>query len=344
MKKILALILCLILLFSLSACGGKDKETGSTPQSGIEITLGKLPENPPAKPAYVEVGENGSRTEDEVGFQLELPEIGEKIAVFETSMGTIYMRLFPESAPITVTNFVGLIESGYYNGVSFHRVIDGFMIQGGDPDGTGSGGTSVWGGKFEDEFNANLLNIRGSLSMANSGLGTNGSQFFINQNNTPVSKSNYDYNTLYKQLEDQNAEALKEQYELYKNDEQYKEYFKDYADADAYVKGAIDQYIGESMILSDTVSDEAWALYKKYGGNIHLDGAFKGGYGGHSVFAQVFKGMSVVDSIAAVETDSNDKPVNAVIVNRAYTTTVTEEILANPDGATPINEGGVIVP
>jgi cyclophilin family peptidyl-prolyl cis-trans isomerase len=109
------------------------------------------------------------------------PEAGDKVAVIETTLGTIKIRLFPEKAPKTVENFVGLIEKGYYDGIIFHRVIPDFMIQGGDPTGTGRGGESLWGGKFEDEFSPDVKNIRGALSMANSGPNTNGSQFFIVQ-------------------------------------------------------------------------------------------------------------------------------------------------------------------
>ncbi len=328
MKRIIALILTLIMVFGLAACGGSEDSVSSDNSSTDKYpTMGKLPDNPPTKPTFTEVSENGSRTEDPVGFQLDLPEIGEKIAVFETSKGTIYMRLFPESAPITVANFVGLIECGYYNGITFHRVIDGFMIQGGDPEGTGMGGTSVWGDSFEDEFNANLLNIRGSLSMANSGANTNGSQFFINQNSTPVSRQNYDYQTMYDGFYEVNAEALKQEYETYKDQLQGQ-----YPDAESYVKGVIDAHIGKNMIFSDDVSSKAWELYRKHGGNIHLDGAFKRGYGGHSVFAQVFSGMSVVDAIAGVKVDAtSNKPLEDVVITKAYTTTVTEEILAKAD-------------
>ncbi|MDH5597433.1 MAG: peptidylprolyl isomerase [Candidatus Peregrinibacteria bacterium] len=109
------------------------------------------------------------------------PEQGEQIVVMETSNGTIKIRLFPDFAPKTVENFVGLIEKGYYDGLIFHRVIPDFMVQGGDPTGTGRGGESLWGGKFEDEFSPNLKNVRGALSMANAGPDTNGSQFFIVQ-------------------------------------------------------------------------------------------------------------------------------------------------------------------
>lgn len=116
-----------------------------------------------------------------VGYQLNPPEAGEEIAVLTTNYGTIKIRLFPDAAPKAVENFKTHIEEGYYDGLTFHRVIDGFMIQGGDPLGNGTGGESIWGEPFEDEFNKDLLNIRGSLAMANSGPDTNGSQFFINQ-------------------------------------------------------------------------------------------------------------------------------------------------------------------
>ncbi len=105
----------------------------------------------------------------------------DKIAVLETNMGTIEVLLFPEVAPKTVENFVGLIEKGYYDGIIFHRVIKDFMIQGGDPTGTGMGGESIWGHSFEDEFSDEARNFCGALSMANAGPNTNGSQFFIVQ-------------------------------------------------------------------------------------------------------------------------------------------------------------------
>ncbi len=100
-------------------------------------------------------------------------------ATIETNKGSFQVALFPELAPKTVENFVTLGKQGYYNGVIFHRVIPDFMIQGGDPSGTGMGGESIYGKKFEDEFNLELFNINGALSMANAGPNTNGSQFFV---------------------------------------------------------------------------------------------------------------------------------------------------------------------
>lgn len=115
--------------------------------------------------------------------QLQPPKKGEKVAVLHTTKGDITLRLFPELAPKAVENFTKHIEDGYYNGVIFHRVIPQFMIQGGDPQGTGMGGESIWGKGFETEANENLIHIRGALSMANTGMpNSNGSQFFIVQN------------------------------------------------------------------------------------------------------------------------------------------------------------------
>lgn len=113
--------------------------------------------------------------------QLNLPKAGEEVAIIKTNYGDIKLRLFPEIAPKAVENFKTHVKNGYYDGVTFHRVINDFMIQGGDPEGTGRGGESIWGRPFEDEFNIYYRNIRGALSMANAGPGTNGSQFFIVQ-------------------------------------------------------------------------------------------------------------------------------------------------------------------
>jgi peptidylprolyl isomerase len=109
-----------------------------------------------------------------------------KTAVLETTQGNIEIKLMPEVAPKAVENFTKLIEKGYYNGLIFHRVIKQFMIQGGDPTGTGRAGDSVWGEPFEDEVNPGVKFDRpGILAMANSGPNTNGSQFFITTVATP---------------------------------------------------------------------------------------------------------------------------------------------------------------
>ena len=111
--------------------------------------------------------------------QLDLTKAEGPQATIKTSLGEVRVQLFAKLAPKTVKNFVELAKKGYYNGVLFHRVIPDFMIQGGDPTGTGRGGESIYGEAFEDEFSDQLFNFNGALSMANAGPNTNGSQFFI---------------------------------------------------------------------------------------------------------------------------------------------------------------------
>ena len=128
--------------------------------------------------------------EKELHFpQVDIEAVDGPIATIKTNLGDMRIKLFPEHAPKTVANFIALSKDGYYDGVIFHRIIKDFMIQGGDPTGTGMGGESIYGESFEDEFLEELYNVRGALSMANAGPNTNGSQFFIVQNqHLPYSK------------------------------------------------------------------------------------------------------------------------------------------------------------
>jgi len=108
------------------------------------------------------------------------------IVILETTQGNITLELFPHIAPKAVENFLGHVKTGYYDGTIFHRIIKGFMIQGGDPTGTGRGGESIWNKPFDDEFSPNVtFNRKGLLAMANAGPRTNGSQFFITTVPTP---------------------------------------------------------------------------------------------------------------------------------------------------------------
>lgn len=106
--------------------------------------------------------------------------------ILHTNEGDITLKLFPQIAPKACENFTSLAKKGYYDGTTFHRVIKGFMIQGGDPSATGAGGESIWGKPFEDEFKPNIVfDKAGILAMANRGANTNGSQFFITVAPTP---------------------------------------------------------------------------------------------------------------------------------------------------------------
>jgi peptidylprolyl isomerase len=120
------------------------------------------------------------------GIYREASGMGGKTVVLETNQGKIEIKLMPDAAPKACENFEKLVEKGYYDGLIFHRVIKGFMIQGGDPTGSGRGGESIWGTPFEDEVTPNIQFDRpGLLAMANAGPNTNGSQFFITTAKTP---------------------------------------------------------------------------------------------------------------------------------------------------------------
>lgn len=185
--------------------------------------------------------------------QLDVVKAEGPVAHIKTNHGVLNVKLFPEIAPRTVANFVALSKDGYYDGIIFHRIIKDFMIQGGDPTGTGMGGESIYGGSFEDEFSMEAFNLRGALSMANAGPNTNGSQFFIVQN------QNFPYNA--KELE----------------------------------RGGWPKQIAEA--------------YVDNGGTPHLDQR-------HTVFGHLMDTASfdVLDTIAAVATDSADRPHEDVVI------------------------------
>ncbi len=136
------------------------------------------------------------------------------VAVIEIeNFGTVRAVLFDKEAPKTVENFITHAENGYYDGLTFHRIINDFMIQGGDPKGDGTGGESIWGGSFEDEFSDSLYNFRGALSMANSGKDTNGSQFFIVQSADGSQYTDQYFDQTEKANKKSPSQKAKEQYE-----------------------------------------------------------------------------------------------------------------------------------
>jgi peptidyl-prolyl cis-trans isomerase A (cyclophilin A) len=183
-KKLTMASVALLAVFTLVACGSK--KTEDTTSSSKATTTSSAP----AKPTSEELN------------KLDLPQLDPGVAADEdlvelqTTDGNIEIKLFPKQAPLAVANFLGHAKEGYYNGTIFHRIIKGFMIQGGDPEGTGAGGQSIWKGKdgakdsgngFKNEISDQLYNLNGALSMANAGPDTNGSQFFINQNTSDQS-------------------------------------------------------------------------------------------------------------------------------------------------------------
>ena len=274
MKKICTLCAALLVTLSLAACA-----SGPTAAEQVIGTEGTV--------AMEDLTPSSDADKEAIGYQLEAPEAGEEICVLKTNYGDIKLRFFPDAAPKAVYNFKSLALSGYYDGLTFHRVIENFMIQGGDPNGDGTGGESVWGEAFEDEFNDNLLNIDGSVSMANAGANTNGSQFFINA--TGGMSTDWDY---YQQIYDQYKENA--------------EYF------DA---------MGVNTVDMSKVTDAVKKLYEENGGNPNLDGYYSTGGTGHTVFAQVFEGMENVYALSQVDTDSSDKPVEDMVIQSVEITT-----------------------
>ena len=178
-KKVIllgAVVLC------MTGCGSKNKE-GENESTKIETTQSPEGNTSPEVTPEAEVREEPSFTKTARKLtQFKELKKGDTIAeIVVKDYGTMKIKLFPKQAPKAVENFITHSKDGYYNGVTFHRVLEDFMIQGGDPKGNGTGGESIWGTSFEDEFSDDLYPYRGALCMANSGSNTNGSQFFIVQ-------------------------------------------------------------------------------------------------------------------------------------------------------------------
>ena len=277
-KKILSglgmAILLVVMLFLLTGCGKKDKASVTIEkEDGTKITIeteGDFFNKDKEKSESKEVSNNHDKNEEEnmeeidlntfdfgaaAEKQLSMPEKGETIAImYVKGYGEMHMKFFEDVAPKATENFITHAKEGYYDGLTFHRVINEFMIQGGDPEGTGMGGESIWGKGFGVELHPSLVPYRGSLCMAMSSLPDSiGSQFFITQ-------ANYS--------EDMNAML---------------------------------EYYGYPVKLLEE--------YKNHGGYLSL-------YLQYTVFGQVYQGLDVLDKIAAVSTDTNDKPLEEVIIEK----------------------------
>ena len=255
MKKLLYLSLSLLLLTVLTGC-----ENIRRAIRGNDYADSQAQTNSSSAAKSYQQELKKALSADGSAFPQLTKNVSEKEAeaILHTSMGDITIKLFPKYAPLAVNNFLTHAKKGYYNGLTFHRVISDFMIQSGDPNGDGTGGESIWKGNnpkidsgkgFANEISAYLYNLRGALAMANTGANTNGSQFYINQNPRNESSS---------------------------------------LSTNSYPKPIISTYAN--------------------GGNPSLDGNY-------TVFGQVIEGMDVVDKIATVNTDSNDKPTSAITIN-----------------------------
>lgn len=296
MKRILTMVLASAMLLSVAGCA--NKTDGEVPVPSEETSSAAPVELPPDEPE--EAADKFAARFNEM-----LAGTGEfdknPIAEIETSEGMIKVRLFPSEAPKAVENFVTHSKAGFYDGLAFHRVIKEFMLQGGDPNGDGTGGESIWGGKFEDEFTDYMHNFRGALSMANSGPASNGSQFFIVQSTSAYVDSADEKNAalnLYMNRELQKAQQqlLEMQLAGKSMDEQ-----------DAFIE-AVNTMLSEKQQTGVTkeYADKLAPViekYKKEGGTPFLD--YK-----HTVFGYVIEGMDVVDKIAELDTGETDAQGN----------------------------------
>jgi cyclophilin family peptidyl-prolyl cis-trans isomerase len=280
-KKLILMLTVATMLFGATACG---KTQTGTDSNDTEVTSEALNAESATEETTLseeEQAELDALYQPATEFpQLEGVKVGDTIATIHTSKGDIKVWFFPDYAPKAVENFVTHAKEGYYDGVSFHRVIENFMIQSGDPTGTGAGGESIWGEPFGVERSFELRHFRGALCMAKTSAEISiGSQFYIVQNNG---------------LDDSTKSQL--------------EQIKGQLDQVFYEDGDKKLTIGETY-FPETVIDE----YLKNGGTPALDMQY-------TVFGQVYEGMDVVDAIAAVEkTTGSDgaesKPVEDVIIS-----------------------------
>ena len=257
MILLFSIILLAVLLVVLTGCGNKEeKVTETKTNTTVNNTNSVSNNNETSKERVVDTIDYKEAAEK----QMSMPEEGETIAILHIKdYGDVKVKFFEDVAPKAVENFITHAKEGYYNGLTFHRIINEFMIQGGDPEGTGMGGESIWGEGFGTELDYNLVPYRGSLCMAMSSLPNSiGSQFFITQAH-------------------------------------YNESMEDYLKQSGYPEGLIQEY-GD------------------YGGYLSL-------YLQYTVFGQVFEGIEVVDKVAAVKTNNNDKPLEDVVIESIEVTT-----------------------
>ena len=305
MKRLFAGLLALALAVPMAACNGQGDASSSAPASSAPSSASEASsaasQAASSEAAVPEISfPVGKPIEDREDVAQRVADAlngagkyaNNPVATIETSEGTVKIRLFPQEAPRTVENFVTHAKDGYYDGLDFHRVINDFMIQGGDPKGDGTGGESIWGGGFEDEFSDVLHNFRGALSMAHSEMpSSNGSQFFIVQSKSPLPESQREgvLLTMYMQRELNNAnvtllQAMKDNKTAGELDQLTEE-----------LNGALQekQAAGVPQWFRDGLTP-VLDRYGAEGGAYYLDYV-------HTVFGYVIEGMDVVDAIAALD-------------------------------------------
>ncbi|MGN0617879.1 MAG: peptidylprolyl isomerase [Ruminiclostridium sp.] len=274
----------------VSGCSGKAESTYTFPEDYQRISA----------PQEVTI-ENSSEQGNSGEVKLESGDIYAVISIKD--YGDIKVKLYPDEAPYAVQNFIELANKGTYNGRNFHRVISGFMAQGGSENGDGTGGTSAEGGSFKNEINTSLRHYYGAFCYA-SAMGNMSDQFYIVNNKENIENIVELYNQYaeYYEYNKQQYESLKEAY-------------ADDAAALAQIETIVDFY-GKSAegakAMADTCTDAVIEKYKN-GGTPSLDG-------GYTVFGQTVEGFEVLDAISSVETEegsdgAQSKPVKDIIIS-----------------------------
>jgi len=283
MKKFLPLVLLFSLLagiLALAGCNDGDTPAAIIPSDDMELAaltylrpIWDIPPQPEPETMACD-----ARTVNLL--QLSPLTHGELLVTMHTSMGDIILRFFPTEAPLAVENFLTHAWNGYYDGLTFHRVMENFMIQGGCPSGTGLDGESIWGEPFAQELSSELRHFRGALAMAQPAAhNAISSQFYIVQNHNlnPHYRSEF---ASFLELQDEPLQPMPD---------------------------------GSEITLGDVFPVAALRYFLENGGTPHLDWHYA--EIPHTVFGHVVTGMDVVDAIANVATNANDLPDVPVIIN-----------------------------
>lgn len=266
----------------LSGCGNETE-----PNSDVDATKGK---------SFAEASDGFIGNTGEVAL-----EAGDTYALISVeNFGDIKIKLFPEAAPYGVQNFIDLAESGYYTGKNIHRIISGFMFQGGSLNGNGTGGTAADGGGFYCEINSNMRHFYGALCYANAN-GWNTCQFYIVNNKEPQIVNDDYYDSM--------LEPYREYRDMFlANRDNYDKNSYEYAYFDAQAESCTISIDGWEFIKGKDADGKAAAKYAEVGGTPNLDGAY-------TVFGQTVEGFDVIDAISSVAVGENDAPLEEILIS-----------------------------
>lgn len=302
MKKYVGIFAAVSLCAVMSLCGCSQNGSAQTTETASAAKEGAVAKNESFKlTKSTDAGNSGNA---------ELQK-GDTYAVISVKdYGDIKIKLYPELAPYSVYNFTELAKKGAYNGRNFHRIIEGFMAQGGSANGRGSGGECIDGGNFKNEINTSLRHYYGALCYAASGIGDISDGFYIVNNKQPQNDIRGVYSTV-----NANYSYYEEGYTSYlesldKSSDSYS--------SDSALLSSLIEYNGNaknaSEAMTETITEAVEQTYAEKGGTPSLDG-------GYTVFGQTVEGFDVIDKITAVEKTLGDdgavsKPTTEIIIDK----------------------------